>query len=280
MGFWQHFPQHIDPIAFAVGSLPVRWYAVCFIGGYVALTASLLLRSRRAMAPLDAETVWDAAIFIFLGVLIGGRLGFALMYEPTLFANPISLIWQTDPVTGNFSGIRGMSFFGALIGSIIACIIFTGWKKISFFRFTDFVVPSVPLALFFGRIGNFLNLELPGRLTTVPWSVYFPSATDPGWALRHPSQLYEAFLEGVVLFVVLNALQKRRLQEGTLSVVFLSGYAVARFLSEFFREPDPGSARFFGWMTFGQALSLILLVSAFVSHILLLKRNRGVREIG
>jgi phosphatidylglycerol:prolipoprotein diacylglycerol transferase len=280
MGFWQHFPQHIDPVAFAVGSLSVRWYAVCFIGGYAALVASLFRHLKRLVPPIDADTVWDATVVVFAGVLIGGRLGFALLYEPTLFAHPVSLVWQTDPTAGSFSGIRGMSFFGALIGSIIACIIFTGWKKISFFRFTDFVVPSVPLALFFGRIGNFLNLELPGRLTMVPWGVYFPSTTDPGWALRHPSQLYEAFLEGVVLFVVLNALQKRRLQEGTLSVVFLSGYAIARFLSEFFREPDPGSVRFFGWMTFGQALSLILLVSAFVSHILLLKRNRGVREIG
>lgn len=277
MGFWQHIAEHIDPVAFAVGSLPVRWYAVCFIGGFGALIISLLRRAKRVDSPIDADAVWDAAAVVFLGVLIGGRIGFALLYEPTLFADPVSLVWQSDSETGTFSGIRGMSFFGALIGSTIACIIFTRWKKISFFRFTDFVVPSVPLALLFGRIGNFLNLELPGRLTAVPWGVYFPNATDGEWALRHPSQLYEAFLEGAVLFVVLDALRKRGLREGTLSVVFLSGYAVARFLSEFFREPDPGSVRIFGWMTFGQALSLILLASASVAYIL--SRNETVESM-
>lgn len=280
MAFWQDIPLHFDPVAFAVGSLSVRWYAVCFIGGYAALVASLLRRSKRLATPIDTDTVLDATVAAFLGVLVGGRLGFALLYEPTLFAHPASLIWQTDPTTGAFSGIRGMSFFGALIGSVIACIVFTRWKGISFFRFTDFVVPSVPLALLLGRIGNFLNLELPGRPTTVPWGVYFPNAADGEWALRHPSQLYEAFLEGAVLFVVLNVLRKRGLREGALSFVFLSGYAVARFLSEFFREPDPGSIRFFGWMTFGQTLSLILLVSAFVSFLLFSVRNREIREAG
>ncbi|NTW75918.1 MAG: prolipoprotein diacylglyceryl transferase [Candidatus Moranbacteria bacterium] len=280
MSFWQHIAEHIDPVAFAVGSLSVRWYAVCFIGGYAALVASLFRRLKRLVPPIDADTIWDVAVYVFLGVLIGGRLGFALFYEPDLFLNPVSLVWQIDPETGFFSGIRGMSFFGALIGATIACYLFTKSRRIPFFRLTDFVVPSVPIALFFGRIGNFLNLELPGRLTTVPWGVYFPNAVDGKWARRHPSQLYEAFLEGVVLYIVLNMLRKRGLKEGTLSILFLVGYAVVRFVSEFFREPDPGCIPFFGWMTFGQALSLVLLSSASVASILIFMRNRRTRDIG
>jgi phosphatidylglycerol:prolipoprotein diacylglycerol transferase len=183
-----------------------------------------------------------------------------------LFADPVSLVWQTDPETGLFSGIRGMSFFGALIGSIISCFIFTKSRNIPFFRFTDFVVPSVPLALLFGRMGNFLNLELPGRLTTLPWGVYFPNATDGAWELRHPSQLYEAVLEGIVLYVVLNVLKRRSLPTGTLSVIFLSGYAITRFLAENYRQPDPGSMLVFGWMSTGQVFSAVLLVISVITY--------------
>ncbi|NTW30729.1 MAG: prolipoprotein diacylglyceryl transferase [Candidatus Moranbacteria bacterium] len=278
MGFWTDIPQHIDPVAFAVGSLSVRWYAVCFIGGYAALVASLFRRLKRLVPPIDADTIWDVAVYVFLGVLIGGRLGFALFYEPDLFLNPVSLVWQIDPETGFFSGIRGMSFFGALIGATIACYLFTKSRRIPFFRLTDFVVPSVPIALFFGRIGNFLNLELPGRLTTVPWGVYFPNAIDGAWELRHPSQLYEAVLEGIVLYVVLNVLKKRSLPTGMLSFIFLSGYAIMRFLAENYREPDPGSTMFFGWMTIGQAFSLVLLVVSVAAYILIVKRGVMCRK--
>lgn len=267
---WQHLPQHLDPVAFVIGPFSVRWYAICFITGYFALVTSLLRRSSESVSRFDRDTVLDAAVWTFLGVLAGGRLGFALFYEPSLFANPLSLVWPTDTVTGTFSGIRGMSFFGALIGTTIVFFKFTKAKRISFFGLTDFVVPSVPIALFFGRMGNFLNLELPGRLTSVPWGVYFPTATDGAWDLRHPSQIYEAFLEGVVLFVVLSVLRKRRLPKGVLSLVFLSGYGVVRFFVEFFRDPDPGATLHFGWMTAGQALSLMLLAIAAVASMFLL----------
>ncbi len=133
MAFWQDIPFHIDPVAFAVGSLSVRWYAVCFIGGFGALIISLLRRARHSDARIDADTVWDAAAIVFFGVLMGGRLGFALLYEPSLFAHPAALIWQTDPVTGSFSGIRGMSFFGALVGAGIAGLIFARIKRSHFF---------------------------------------------------------------------------------------------------------------------------------------------------
>jgi phosphatidylglycerol---prolipoprotein diacylglyceryl transferase len=273
MESWQHIAERIDPVAFTVWFFPVRWYAVCFIVGYGALISSLTRRSTKTVASINLDMVWDAAAVVFFGVLIGGRLGFALLYEPTLFVHPVSLFWQTDSATGAFSGVRGMSFFGALFGALIACYAFSKSRKISFPYFTDFIATSVPLALFFGRIGNFLNLELPGRRTDVLWAVNFPNAIDGAWEYRHPSQLYEAFLEGLVLYIVMIVFRKRRLPEGVLSIVFLCGYAVMRFIAEFFREPDPGSSFVFGWMTTGQVLCLILFVCSSIAYVLLLRRK-------
>lgn len=264
--WWTSLPEHIDPVAFVIGSFSVRWYAVCFIFGFFVSVTLLLFRSRKGSSPCRPSVVWDAATALFVGILLGGRLGYALWYDPSLLFHPVSLVWPIDPVSGVVTGIRGMSFFGASIGSVAAMILFVRSRRISFWTCADFVVPVVPLALLFGRIGNTLNLELPGRLTDVPWAMYFPDPSGGNWELRHPSQLYEALLEGMVLFLFLSLLRKRNLRPGALSLVFLSGYAVIRFFVEFFREPDPGVPVFFGWMTMGQSLSIAaFFVAAFLA---------------
>ncbi len=264
--WWQYLPEHIDPVALTIGSLSVRWYAICFLVGFFATIGHLLVRSRKERHQgFDPGMVWDSAVLTFVGVLVGGRLGYALVYDPSLFLTPFSLILPLDPGTGAYSGIHGMSFFGALLGGGIMFFLHIRSRSLDFFTFADHVAPSIPIALFIGRIGNFLNLELPGRTTSLPWGMYFPGPATGIWELRHPSQLYEALLEGIVLFFVMVIFRKRNLPKGTMVVVFLGGYAVVRFLVEFFREPDPGSPIFFGWMTVGQVLALLLFViSIFV----------------
>ncbi|MEI7750310.1 MAG: prolipoprotein diacylglyceryl transferase [Candidatus Moraniibacteriota bacterium] len=264
--WWQQIPEHIDPVAFSIGFLFVRWYAVCFLVGFFTMVSFLLFRSRQKGSLFDAGTVWDIAVPTFAGILVGGRFGYALLYDPTLFSTPLAIISPVDPGTGAYAGIHGMSFFGALFGGGAVLFLVSRARRIDFFALADFIVPVAPIALFFGRIGNFLNLELPGRVTSLPWGMLFPDPSTGVWELRHPSQLYEAFFEGFVLFLVLKIVRNRKPARGVLTVVFLCGYALVRFLVEFFREPDPGSPMFFGWMTVGQLLALILvaIVSASV----------------
>ncbi|NTW13522.1 MAG: prolipoprotein diacylglyceryl transferase [Candidatus Moranbacteria bacterium] len=278
---WRYFAECIDPVALTAGPFTVRWYAICFILGFLVATAFLLRRARKADSRFDTETVWDAAFSIFFGTLLGGRLGYALLYDPSLLSTPMSLFLPIDSGTGSYSGIHGMSFFGALIGSGIVFLVFVRIRKLGMLAFADFVVSGVPLALFLGRIGNFLNLELVGRKTDVPWGIYLPDPSTGGtWELRHPSVLYEALLEGVVLFLFLAFLRKRKLPDGSVSAVFLIGYSVARFIAEFFREPDPGTGLFFGWMTMGQALSLGMLSVAVSLVVIFVWRNRSESRTG
>jgi len=265
-GQWlRHLAEHIDPVALTIGTFSVRWYSLCFLTGFFLAVLSLLSRSKKNDAPFPSRLVNDAALLLFAGVLIGGRIGYAALYEPSLFLHPVSLVWPIDPSTGTFTGIRGMSFFGALVGGAFSTMAFSRFRRISFLSFSDFLAPAVPIALFFGRIGNFLNLELPGRRTSFPLSVNLPDPGGTAWEPRHPSQLYEALLEGVVLFAVLEFLRRRSRRSGTISFVFLSGYASLRFFVEFLREPDPGVPMFFGWMTMGQALSAVLLSAVVLS---------------
>lgn len=255
MSWWLNIPMHLDPIAFAAGSLSLRWYAVFFVLGWFAAFRFLLNRIRKGDPIMGKERLWDLATVVFVGALLGGRLGYALFYDPSLLSHPLSLVSPFDS-SGGWKGIWGMSFHGALIGVVFGLLLFARSEKIGFWRLTDFIAPAAPIALFFGRIGNFLNLELVGRATERPWGMYFPGFSG----LRHPSQLYEAFFEGVVLFVVLFMIGKRRMREGYLSLIFLFLYGFMRFVLEFFREPDAGFGLFFGWMTHGQALSFAMVV--------------------
>lgn len=256
------FP-HIDPIALEIGPLVIRWYALAYLAGfmggwwYAGRLSKLSPKRRPHEGDLDEVVTW-----MVLGVILGGRLGYVLFYNASYyFDNPLEIlkIWQ-----------GGMAFHGGLIGASASMILFSIRKKIPIFQLSDIVSVCAPIGLFFGRIANFINAELYGRVTTMPWGVSFPSAPDR--LPRHPSQLYEAFLEGLVLFIILNVLYRRaeiRNRPGIISGCFLAGYGVFRFIVEFFRAPDAHLGLLSLGMSMGQILSLpmILIGAAIIIYV-------------
>ncbi|MFQ2662275.1 prolipoprotein diacylglyceryl transferase [Aeromonas caviae] len=247
-GYWV-FSQ-IDPVAFSLGPLSVRWYGLMYLFGFAF---AMWLAGRRADAPNSGWTrneVSDLLFYGFLGVILGGRIGYVLFYNFDLFlADPTSLfkIW-----TG------GMSFHGGLIGVITAMIWFAHKTQRHFFTVADFVAPLIPFGLGVGRIGNFMNGELWGRVTDVPWAIIFPEA---GPEPRHPSQLYQFALEGVVLFIILNLFWRKHPPRGAISGMFLLFYGLFRFLVEFVRQPDSQLGLYFNEISMGQILSTPMIVA-------------------
>ncbi len=239
----------IDPIAIAIGPLAIRWYGLMYLVGFLGGALLGVMRAKRPGSGWNPAEVWDLLFHIALGVVIGGRLGYALFYQGGYY---LSRPWEILYVwTG------GMSFHGGLIGVGIALALFARQRGKGLLEVADFVAPLVPLGLFAGRIGNFINHELWGRVTDVPWAMVFPAA---GPLPRHPSQLYEAALEGVVLFVVLWIYAARPRPAGAVTGVFLVVYALGRFVVEFAREPDAHLGPVaLGWLTMGQLLSLPML---------------------
>ncbi|MCK2069726.1 prolipoprotein diacylglyceryl transferase [Aeromonas caviae] len=247
-GYWV-FSQ-IDPVAFSLGPLSVRWYGLMYLFGFAF---AMWLAGRRADAPNSGWTrneVSDLLFYGFLGVILGGRIGYVLFYNFDLFlADPTYLfkIW-----TG------GMSFHGGLIGVITAMIWFAHKTQRHFFTVADFVAPLIPFGLGVGRIGNFMNGELWGRVTDVPWAIIFPEA---GPEPRHPSQLYQFALEGVVLFIILNLFWRKHPPRGAISGMFLLFYGLFRFLVEFVRQPDSQLGLYFNEISMGQILSTPMIVA-------------------
>ncbi|TAK74237.1 MAG: prolipoprotein diacylglyceryl transferase [Gammaproteobacteria bacterium] len=252
----------INPIAFHIFSWPVYWYGLMYLIGFVAGWGLLALRARRSPGAFTSDQLSDIVFYAALGAIIGGRLGYILFYDgQTLISDPL-FIFQT------WKG--GMSFHGGLLGVLIALWLFARKLGKPFLALTDLVAPVVPIGLGAGRIGNFINGELWGRITTVPWGMVFPNG---GPYPRHPSQLYEFFLEGVVLFLILWIYSSKPRPLGAVSGLFAIGYGVFRCTVEFFREPDAPIGYFFGWLTEGQLLSLplilvgiILLIWAYASR--------------
>ncbi|HIF9482021.1 TPA: prolipoprotein diacylglyceryl transferase [Photobacterium damselae] len=248
------FPQ-IDPVLVQIGPLAIRWYGLMYLIGFAF---AMWLANRRADQPGSSWTkdqVSDLLFAGFLGVVIGGRIGYVLFYNFDLFlANPLYLfkVW-----TG------GMSFHGGLLGVITAMFWYGHKNGRTFFSIADFIAPLVPFGLGMGRLGNFINGELWGRVTDVPWAMIFPTG---GPLPRHPSQLYEFLLEGVVLFIILNLFIRKPRPTGAVSGLFLLCYGSFRFFVEFFRQPDAQLGFFDGWLTMGQILStpMILLGAAIL----------------
>lgn len=250
------FPD-ISPIAFSIGPLPVRWYALAYLAGFILGWRYVIsLAGKDGLRP-DKTDIDDFLSWGIIGVILGGRIGYILFYQAGLYLQePLEIlkIWH-----------GGMSFHGGAAGMIIAMILYAWHKKIYVLRLTDWVCCAVPIGLFFGRIANFINGELFGRITTAPVGMVFPHG-DP--LPRHPSQLYEAALEGAVLFTILFALaQCRAVRErpGIISGVFLIGYALARITVEFFREPDVQLGFIAGPFTMGQILCLPMIAGGMVA---------------
>lgn len=263
--FYQHIPQYIDPIIFTVGSFSIRWYALSYLVGFGAVYGLLKWRIKKGeiffsmpSAKYQMPNVLMDFLFVaFFSSIIGGRIGYVLFYNFSYYiSNPLAIISPFE--NGNFTGIYGMSYHGALLGILLGSYVFLCIKKINFWKWANFVAPAVPAGYFFGRIGNFLNGELYGRVTDSPLGMYFINSP---LLLRYPSQLLEAFLEGVVLFVILWSIRNKNFFLGKIFSIYLLGYGFFRIFSEIFREPDSQVGLILGYFTLGQIMSLIMIIA-------------------
>ena len=247
------FP-HINPVAFSLGPLHVHWYGLMYLLGFIAAWALAHWRVKHYQLNWTSEQISDLIFFAALGVIIGGRFGYMLFYNTGQFLNAPWIIFKL------WEG--GMSFHGGLIGVMVGLLVFARKIKKPFWEVADFFTPLVPLGLAAGRAGNFINGELWGRVTDVPWAMVFPNIDDQP---RHPSQLYEFGLEGIVLFIVVWWYAARPRPAGCVSAIFLMGYAVCRLVVVCFREPDAQMGFMaFNWLTMGQLLSIPMLLAGLL----------------
>lgn len=259
------FPN-IDPVAISIGPFAIHWYGLAYVAAFIAALWYVKWRARRDNnIPVTADQFESLFAWVVIGVILGGRLGYVLFYDPAyFFAHPAEIIKTWN---------GGMSFHGGLLGVLIACGIFVRKHKINFFDLMDRIAPSVCFGLFFGRLANFVNGELFGRTTDFALGMVFPNGgPDP----RHPSQLYEAFLEGIVLFIILHFVSMKRWRRYEVSGLFALGYGVFRFMVEFVRQPDPLphlQGGVFEWVTMGQLLSIPLIITGIV--LLYLSRRKA-----
>lgn len=241
------YPE-IDPEIIRIGPLAVRWYGIMYLIGFAASYLLVKHQIKKKGLNLGKDFVESLYSYLILGLLLGARLGYIVFYNlPYYFQRPLEIfaVWH-----------GGMSFHGGLIGSVIAGFIFCKSFKVSFWQTSDIIIATAPIGLGLGRLGNFINGELYGRVSDVPWAMVFPSG---GPLPRHPSQLYEFFLEGVVLFAILWTAKNRITGNGSLTALFILFYGGFRFFIEFFREPDAHLGFIFDLFTTGQALSFLMV---------------------
>tara|TARA_Y100000590_G_scaffold462493_1_gene626730 strand:- start:838 stop:1608 length:771 start_codon:yes stop_codon:yes gene_type:complete len=255
------FINNFDPVAFHFFSLEIRWYSLAYIFGIIIgwfYCKKYLIKDKSILNIFD-----DLITYLIIGIILGGRLGYVFVYNFDYYLNNLNeilMIWQ-----------GGMSFHGGLVGVIISTIIFSKKHNLNPFIFLDLISVVAPIGIFFGRISNFLNSELYGKETEVFWSVVFPKIDNLS---RHPSQIYEALFEGLILFLILNFLVKKNElnNKGKISSFFLIFYSLFRFILEFFREPDPQIGYLVANLSMGQILSLILFI---LGVSLFLKKNEN-----
>lgn len=244
------YPQ-IDPVAFSLGPLKVHWYGLAYLFGIGVAWLLALYRANKPNSGWNSEQIGDLVFYVALGVILGGRLGYMLFYDfGDLVQHPLDVIKVWD---------GGMSFHGGFLGVLLAMFIYSRRTNRYFMDVMDFIAPFVPVGLGAGRLGNFINGELWGRVTDVPWAMVFPNAPDK--LPRHPSSLYEFMLEGVVFFIIMWTFSSKPRPRMAVSGVFALCYGIFRFIVEFFRQPDPQLGFVaFGWMTRGQELSIPMIL--------------------
>ena len=246
----------IDPVALSIGPMKIHWYGIMYLLAFVVAWFLAMRNSQRPWSPVKKTQVEDLIVYGAFGVILGGRLGYLLFYSADK--------WLADPAMLVRIWEGGMSFHGGLIGVAVALLIYSRKYQITFLSLTDFATPLVPTGLFFGRIGNFIGQELYGRPTDVPWAMIFPA--DPQQLARHPSQLYEAALEGLVLLFIINWYARKPRLYGEVTGLFLMLYGAFRFTIEFVRQPDAQFAgqsalmETFNWMTRGQTLCIPMIL--------------------
>ena len=262
------YTHNLDPILFSFGFISIRWYSLSYIFGIILgwwLGKKIINHIlKNANFKFNIEEFDDLITYIIISIIIGGRLGYVLFYNLEYYiSHPINIlkVWE-----------GGMSFHGALIGIIISTYIFSLKRGIPVFFLLDIVACVSPIGIFLGRIANFINSELVGKVTTVSWGVIFPTVDS---LLRHPSQLYEAMLEGIILFIILNKIIFKQIYKmGTCSCLFLILYGLFRMFSEFFREPDAQLGYYFDLFSMGTILSFLMVISGlFILNILRTKNE-------
>lgn len=253
----------INPIAFSIGPLKVHWYGIMYLVGFLGAWLLGTYRAKKPNSGFTPEQVTDLIFYGALGVILGGRIGYMLFYDlPGLISNPLNLFKVWD---------GGMSFHGGMLGVCLALYFYSRHLKKSVWALTDFIVPMVPIGLAAGRLGNFINDELWGRITTSPIGMVFPTG---GPLPRYPSQLFEFLLEGVTLFLILWFYSRKPRPRFAVTAAFLLGYGCFRFFCEFFRQPDPQYGYFaWGWLTMGQILSFPMIVAGLISLIIIYRKK-------
>jgi phosphatidylglycerol:prolipoprotein diacylglycerol transferase len=248
------FPA-IDPVAVAIGPFVVRWYALAYIVGLLLGWRYCLVLADRPPRLVERRDIDDFLVWATLGVVLGGRIGYVLFYQPGYYLQ--------HPIEALYLWHGGMSFHGGALGVTLAILLFTRARRLPVLAFSDVIAEAIPIGLFFGRIANFINGELFGRETDIPWAMVFPNG---GPVPRHPSQLYEAVCEGLLLFLLLLLAEHRgaRRRPGIVTGLFLIGYAVARMSGELFRQPDAQLGFLVFGTTMGQLLSIPVLIAGFI----------------
>ena len=258
-----HYVHHLDPVIFGIGPLQVRWYGFMYVVGFIIAGQLLKVLIKKNFFRVTEDKIDSLVTTMIACMFIGARTFYVFIYNWEYYSTHLTellAVWK-----------GGLSFHGALVGLIIGGIIFGRKNKISLGQVMDNVALSGTQGLFFGRMGNFINGELYGRTTDAPVGIIFPG--DAGPFPRHPSQLYEGFLEGIVLFAVLWFMRTRVKRYGELSGIFIAGYGVLRFCVEFYREPDSQLGFYFGGITMGQILCFIMIITGIITYIAALKKN-------
>ena len=258
--------HNFDPVLIDFGFVEIRWYSLSYIIGIILgwVYATKIIKISKNEKYFEELKFDDFIIYLILGIIVGGRLGYVVFYNFEYYlSQPVEIfeIWK-----------GGMSFHGGLVGVIISIFIFSKIKKISFFIISDIVCCAAPIGLFLGRIANFINGELYGKISSLPWAIIFPQG---GNAARHPSQIYEALLEGIILFLIVNffAIKKRLIiKNGYTSAIFLIFYSIFRIFAEIFREPDQHIGYLFNYFSMGTLLSILTLITGFLV-IFFIKKN-------
>ena len=258
---WRYLPYHLSPNLLEIGSFQLRYYSLMYLVAFGVTYLLVRRRIGREGYPYRIEQVQDYFVWAIFGLILGARLGYVLFYNFSYYlGHPLEILLPFEFTNGiRFVGISGMSYHGGAIGVIVATALFCRRQGADFWNWADLFAPAIPLGYTFGRIGNFINGELYGRATDVPWGMIFP--LDADHLVRHPSQLYEALGEGVLLFLLLWAIRRRSPFDGFLFGLYVIGYGTARFVIEYFREPDAQLGLFLGLFSMGQLLCLLMIAA-------------------
>jgi phosphatidylglycerol:prolipoprotein diacylglycerol transferase len=273
--WWQHLPENIDPVIFQIGSFRLQYYGVMYIVAFALTFFLTLYRAKNETRfEISINQLKNIMLYMFLGLFIGARLGYVVFYDFSYYLkHPLEIVIPFSFSNGiTFVGISGISYHGGLIGVIFAGWLYVHKNQLNPWEVIDLCFPAAPLGYTFGRIGNFINGELYGRVTAAKIGMYFP--LSPTKELRHPSQLYEAFFEGIVLFVVLWRVRKIKLPKGAMIALYLFGYGLVRFIIEFFREPDAHLGFVLLSFSMGQVLCALMIASGVLLYAYLWRKEK------